>query len=1118
LLTKTFGVDGGTIILTPTNGFHPGELVQATATTGTLSLAGMAPITPTVWQFWTAVDGGWGQFAASGNNFGIGSDATWSVALGDVDGDGDLDPAVGNRDGQNVGVLHGGDGTFGSGNNFGTGSDATWSVVLGDMDGDGDLDVAVGNAGQQNVVYLNDGDGTFPISTTFGTGSDNTSSVALGDVDGDGDLDAAVGNFTGQQNVVYLNDGDGSFGSGNNLGPGSDWTVSVALGDVEGDGELDAGGGNRYFVSQNMVYLNDGDGSFGSGNNFGPENDWTRSVALGDVDGDGDLDAAVGNSGQNVVYLNDGDGTFGSGNNFGTGNDSTYSVALGDVDGDGDLDLAVGNESQQNVVYLNDGNGTFGSGNNFGTGSDGTVSVALGDVDGDGDLDAAVGSYNGQNVVYPNVPDLAISKAVIPTSAMLGQPITYTLTFSNASSGSDTASGPITITDNIPVSVTAGSLSYVSTGAAVTATGSISYVWNVEALSAGEWGVITVTGVLSQGLSAGPFSNTATIASAEGDSDALNNSSTVSVTVQNVAPVARDDGGANYTTDEDTAFTTGDALSNDSDSNGDTLSVDSIDTTGTQGQVTDNGDGTFEYDPNGQFESLAVGEQAFDTFAYVVSDGALTGTATVSITINGVNDSPLTLDDTFTVDEDSIDNSLDVLLNDFDRDGDTLTISAVGPVYSGGGTAVNGGTVITYTPLADFYGVETFTYTIGDGNGGFDTGVVSVIVEQGAVGNNPPVAVDDTAVTAWATPVTVTVLDNDSDPDSDTISVIAVGAAANGTTAYSNPVVTYTSDVGFTGTDSFSYTISDGEDSDTALVTVTVAQAHFVIDADDPTDVSLDLPGACSTDIQATVGAVPIDMDVLYNPVPAPVIWPPNHEFVGCAFTLNAYQDGVPQDDLDFDVPISVTLTYEDPSIVGLDVDSMRLFAQDEDSDVWSTDGITRESLDPVARRHTSRVGHLTLFALFAQPEPALYVYKSVDTGGLDPVPLGSVVTYTLVIDNRTDAVASSVVLTDPLPSAVTFDDWVMYGGSAMLPPPGTVNLPPVTVEWSPGDIAAGTAYTLSFTANVITDTQFAGDTVVNTAYVIADNADLDSDSVSFRIEGGESYIYLPLILRNAGS
>jgi hypothetical protein len=78
---------------------------------------------------------------------------------------------------------------------------------MGDVDGDGDLDLAVGNGGQ-NAVYLNDGDATFDtISRAFGTGSDNTHVLALGDVDGDRTLDLAVGNTGkgGEQNAVYFN-------------------------------------------------------------------------------------------------------------------------------------------------------------------------------------------------------------------------------------------------------------------------------------------------------------------------------------------------------------------------------------------------------------------------------------------------------------------------------------------------------------------------------------------------------------------------------------------------------------------------------------------------------------------------------------------------------------------------------------------------------------------------------------------------------------------------------------------------------------------------------------------------------------------------------------------------
>ena len=146
---------------------------------------------------------------------------------------------------------------------------------------------------------------------------------------------------------------------------------------------------------------------------------------------------------------------------------------------------------------------------------------------------------------------------------------------------------------------------------------------------------------------------------------------------------------------------------------------------------------------------------------------------------------------------------------------------------------------------------------------------------------------------------------------------------------------------------------------------------------------------------------------------------------------------------------------------------------------------------------------------------PVLQVNKKVDTSNHATVPPGSVVTYTITIHNIGGHIASNVMITDPLPSAVTFGNWVGWGGSAVLPPPEAENLPAVTVTWSPGNLAASTMFTLSFTAHVVTDTQFAGQMIENTARVVAGNADPNESSASFVIESGASYIYLPVVTRN---
>jgi VCBS repeat-containing protein len=213
----------------------------------------------------------------------------------------------------------------------------------------------------------------------------------------------------------------------------------------------------------------------------------------------------------------------------------------------------------------------------------------------------------------------------------------------------------------------------------------------------------------------------------------------ITVTAENDAPIATDDSGAGFETDEDTSFTTGDVLANDTDAEiPGGLAVTSYDDSNLSGALSYNGNGTFDYDPNGQFEYLAAGEQADDTFTYVISDtSSLTDAATVTMTIGGLNDAPVADDDMFVVGEDSGVNVLDVLDGDTDPDtSDTLIVHAIGTLDQGG-TATNGDSDILYTPAADFVGEEVFTYTVSDRNGGTATATVTVTVSDQ---NDPPTA------------------------------------------------------------------------------------------------------------------------------------------------------------------------------------------------------------------------------------------------------------------------------------------------------------------------------------------------------------------------------------------
>ena len=242
-------------------------------------------------------------------------------ALGDLDDDGDLDAFVVNAGASNrVWINQGGDQSGTPGQFLDSGQQLGYSsstdIALGDIDGDGDLDAFVANGGTStfdaNKVWINTGGaqgGTAGVFTDSGLALANNRStgVTLGDLDNDGDLDAYVANYN-EPNRVYVNQGGTQGGtpgffvdSGQALG--NFRSRKLALGDVDADGDLDAFVACSWQTSgqPNRVWINDGGQQGGtagiftdSGQTLGYRE--SRAVALGDLNSDGSLDAFVANA------------------------------------------------------------------------------------------------------------------------------------------------------------------------------------------------------------------------------------------------------------------------------------------------------------------------------------------------------------------------------------------------------------------------------------------------------------------------------------------------------------------------------------------------------------------------------------------------------------------------------------------------------------------------------------------------------------------------------------------------------------------------------------------------------------------------------------------------------
>ncbi len=375
-----------------------------------------------------------GSFTAALSLGGLGTTSRpQSVALGDLDGDGDQDLVSANKDGDDLTVFSqetpGGFAPSPPLGGFPVTDDPV-SVALGDLDGDGDPDIVSANeAGSNLTVFFQ---GSSPPALLGGPGTTSKpQSVAVGDLDVDGDLDIVSANEDGDDLTVFFQEGAGIFVLAPPLGgsPATDGPESVALGDLDGDGDQDLLSANEN-ASNLTVFFQESPGSFAPATPLGgfPATNGPESVALGDLDGDGDLDLVSANEDGDdlTAFYQWTPGSFVLGHSLGGPGktDDPHSVALGDLDGDGDLDLVSANEDSSDLTaFFQETLGSVAPA--FQLGGPGVTlvprSVALGDLDGDGDLDLVSANEQGTNLtlLFQETPGL-----FAPPQALGGSPIT----------------------------------------------------------------------------------------------------------------------------------------------------------------------------------------------------------------------------------------------------------------------------------------------------------------------------------------------------------------------------------------------------------------------------------------------------------------------------------------------------------------------------------------------------------------------------------------------------------------------------------------------------------------------------------------------------------------------